>query len=57
MASAFDEVMGWAARGRLEPERVDEALDALGAAPQADEWRRAANLLLLWMGWCRWRRG
>ncbi len=50
MASAFDEVLAWAGAGRLEPARIDEALDALGAAPDGASWRRAAGLMSLWMG-------
>lgn len=50
MASVFDEVLAWAGAGRLEPERIDEALDALGAAPDGASWRYAAGLMSLWMG-------
>jgi uncharacterized membrane protein len=50
LASAYDQVMEWTGAGALAPERVEEALEALEARPDAEEWRRAGALMLLWMG-------
>ena len=48
MIHARDEILDWAAQGRLEPGRLREALEAGGALPTAARWRAFLDRLLLW---------
>ena len=50
MANARNEVLDWSEQGRLAPGKLREALEATGALPDARDWRRFLDRLLLWMG-------
>src|SRR5262252_284739 len=47
MSSERDAILDWAERGRLEPGHVAQALCIAGAIPDAAEWRRFVDRLLL----------
>lgn len=50
MANPRDEILDWAEQGRIPPRKLRAALEAGGALPDASDWRRFLDRLLLWMG-------
>lgn len=50
MANPRDEILDWSEQGRIAPGRLRAALEAGGALPGANDWRRFLDRLLLWMG-------
>lgn len=50
MANARGEILDWAARGRIAPEKLRAALEAAGALPTAKRWRGFLDQVLLYMG-------
>jgi uncharacterized membrane protein len=50
MTDAREAILDWARQGRLRPEDLRRALLQGGALPQAGDWRRFLDRLLLWLG-------
>lgn len=50
MADARKQILSWAEREAIAPERVGAALRLAGVLPDGPAWRRFADRVLLWMG-------
>jgi uncharacterized membrane protein len=50
MNDSRTEVLGWAARGLLQGDRVGEALRHAGVTPSAGQWRLFLERVLTWLG-------
>jgi len=50
MSQLRDEILNWAASGRLKPADAPRALEIGGLTPQLSDWRTFLQTLLLWTG-------
>ena len=50
MARLRDDIIEWAAKGRLRPEDVPRALEIAEPPPPVSDWRKFLQALLLWIG-------
>ncbi|HEY6391266.1 MAG TPA: DUF2157 domain-containing protein [Bryobacteraceae bacterium] len=50
MSQLRDEILNWAATGRLKPSDAPRALEIGGLTPQLSDWRTFLQTLLLWTG-------
>ena len=50
MANPRDQILDWTDQGRIAPGKLRAALEAGGALPDASQWRRFLDRMLLWMG-------
>lgn len=50
MTHARNDILDWAERGLIAPDKLRAALEVGGALPSAVQWRQFLDRLLLWMG-------
>lgn len=50
MGHARNDILDWAEGGHIAPDQLRPALEAAGALPGAEDWRRFLDRLLLWTG-------